>query len=585
MPETPNSNSSSASTPSNDGHSISSRSQSSKKESFSDSGAVSSPLTFYSHSSQDLYNSEDCEECEECEIIRDEKPTCFNERTSTNTISSSSAIDSPSRERETFFTTHHRSVNQIPIYIETLTGTTFEMQIMSQETIYAVKFKLQVEEGIPVNQQHLIWQGEELKDEFSLDEYGIGFGAILRLVIGLRGGPLTESPLTTAQIKESTVSTAQECESNHAFDSTPLTVLIFQNGDNIKMYTINTTNTDSASNSWELQNTSSSTENNMLSGSRNASAKSNKTKRTRTDREIENENLRIKIDELQRRMRSLSIRKNKKMDEINSVNLEQIKLPTIEDQKKISKSSTKTKFNRQTPIHLPSIKPSANNNCSKSNQELESLKPTAFASLQKSTSKCSLNSTDSLKLVTAFRQTRTRSNSLSPKSILAAKAQSIQKFKELSTTSSIAEAPSETSVCGSVACIVPLPKRPQTTPFVGNVAKMHKESSVKELQAFAGSKRLLLRKQSALLLTKRQADKKSLPPVIKSSEKKLAVRCFLCKKRLGLASRYKCRCGSLFCPSHRYSEAHDCSYDYRSEGKQILQLNNPLIRATKLPKI
>ncbi|XP_049518643.1 LOW QUALITY PROTEIN: uncharacterized protein LOC119444751 [Dermacentor silvarum] len=62
-------------------------------------------------------------------------------------------------------------------------------------------------------------------------------------------------------------------------------------------------------------------------------------------------------------------------------------------------------------------------------------------------------------------------------------------------------------------------------------------------------------------------------------------RCSWCNKKTGLASTYVCRCGSTFCAAHRYAEAHACSHDYKAEGRYILQRNNPVVKAAKLPKI
>lgn len=45
------------------------------------------------------------------------------------------------------------------------------------------------------------------------------------------------------------------------------------------------------------------------------------------------------------------------------------------------------------------------------------------------------------------------------------------------------------------------------------------------------------------------------------------------------------RCGNIFCSMHRYSETHDCTYDYKSAGRRFLQETNPIISAPKLPKI
>ncbi|CAF4166441.1 unnamed protein product, partial [Rotaria sp. Silwood2] len=74
-----------------------------------------------------------------------------------------------------------------------------------------------------------------------------------------------------------------------------------------------------------------------------------------------------------------------------------------------------------------------------------------------------------------------------------------------------------------------------------------------------------------------------LPPVIVN--RKPTSKCFLCKKKTGLATTYQCRCGSSFCSEHRYPEAHACAFDYKAEGKRLIERNNPLITAPKLPKI
>ena len=44
--------------------------------------------------------------------------------------------------------------------------------------------------GIPISQQHLIWQSKELEDDYCLHDYCIHDGATLKLVLALRGGPI-----------------------------------------------------------------------------------------------------------------------------------------------------------------------------------------------------------------------------------------------------------------------------------------------------------------------------------------------------------------------------------------------------------
>ncbi|XP_074573518.1 zinc finger A20 and AN1 domain-containing stress-associated protein 1-like [Curcuma longa] len=61
-------------------------------------------------------------------------------------------------------------------------------------------------------------------------------------------------------------------------------------------------------------------------------------------------------------------------------------------------------------------------------------------------------------------------------------------------------------------------------------------------------------------------------------------RCLICRKRVGLTG-FRCRCGDLFCKLHRYSDAHDCSFDYKAAGRDQIAKANPLIRAAKIIKI
>ncbi|KAH9617504.1 hypothetical protein KSS87_008073 [Heliosperma pusillum] len=61
-------------------------------------------------------------------------------------------------------------------------------------------------------------------------------------------------------------------------------------------------------------------------------------------------------------------------------------------------------------------------------------------------------------------------------------------------------------------------------------------------------------------------------------------RCTSCKKRVGLTG-FSCRCGNLFCATHRYSDKHDCPFDYRTAGQDAIAKANPVIKAEKLDKI
>ena len=60
-----------------------------------------------------------------------------------------------------------------------------------------------------------------------------------------------------------------------------------------------------------------------------------------------------------------------------------------------------------------------------------------------------------------------------------------------------------------------------------------------------------------------------------------ANRCSQCKIRVGFLG-FDCKCGNLFCGAHRYSDKHECTYDYRTEERKKLETSNPVVCAAKL---
>uniref|UniRef100_V9L8D6 Zinc finger, AN1-type domain 6 n=1 Tax=Callorhinchus milii TaxID=7868 RepID=V9L8D6_CALMI len=71
----------------------------------------------------------------------------------------------------------------------------------------------------------------------------------------------------------------------------------------------------------------------------------------------------------------------------------------------------------------------------------------------------------------------------------------------------------------------------------------------------------------------------------KSPEKnKKRHRCFMCKKKVGLTG-LECRCGNLYCSVHRYSDVHDCGFDYKADAAEKIRKENPMVVGDKLQKI
>merc|ERR1711982_244366 len=59
-------------------------------------------------------------------------------------------------------------------------------------------------------------------------------------------------------------------------------------------------------------------------------------------------------------------------------------------------------------------------------------------------------------------------------------------------------------------------------------------------------------------------------------------RCLTCKKKLGLTG-FTCRCGDLFCSIHRYSDKHDCTFDYNAMGRRRLEITTLLLWRRRWP--
>ncbi|EDO38425.1 predicted protein [Nematostella vectensis] len=129
------------------------------------------------------------------------------------------------------------------LYIQTLTGTAFELRVSPFETIMSVKAKIQRLEGIPISQQHLIWRTTELEDDYCLHDYNICDGATLKLVLAMRGGPINTRriPMEDPTLRE--MAEYMEANRDEIWDKLPkdnrqVTLLVFRDGDQLNFFRV-----------------------------------------------------------------------------------------------------------------------------------------------------------------------------------------------------------------------------------------------------------------------------------------------------------------------------------------------------------
>lgn len=74
------------------------------------------------------------------------------------------------------------------IFVKTLTRKTIPLTVRASDTIETIKDKIETVDGIPPDQQRLIFAGKDLLDERTVSDYGIYDGSTIHLVLRLRWG-------------------------------------------------------------------------------------------------------------------------------------------------------------------------------------------------------------------------------------------------------------------------------------------------------------------------------------------------------------------------------------------------------------
>jgi len=82
---------------------------------------------------------------------------------------------------------------EINVEVKTLTGKTLKITTRTADTVEELKEAIRRLEGIPADQQRLIFAGCQMEDDQTLARYNICQGSVISLVLRLRGGMMHES--------------------------------------------------------------------------------------------------------------------------------------------------------------------------------------------------------------------------------------------------------------------------------------------------------------------------------------------------------------------------------------------------------
>lgn len=101
------------------------------------------------------------------------------------------------------------------LFVKTLTGKTVSIEVEEGESIEDVKAKISEKEGIPPEQQRLIFGGQQLQDAKTLDDYDVGDDSTLHLVLRLRGGKFVTEKLVKKALGEDSFECSEEFVKKH----------------------------------------------------------------------------------------------------------------------------------------------------------------------------------------------------------------------------------------------------------------------------------------------------------------------------------------------------------------------------------
>lgn len=482
----------------------------------------------------------------------------------------------------------------IQLNIESVLGQSFQIFAAPYERVFNLKERIEYSKGISVSQQRLIWQSVELQDDMTVENLNLQDGAKLTLIPAMRGGPLNyrrvelKETLSPEILKKLTEVASEETNSNKA----PLVVMVVHDGQLLNLFQLH----DSDS-SLESLNTS------LFEYEEGSEEESDEEKQKKQ----ENEQLHLKVAALRKKMDALALDKSK-------VDLPKPSPPKLNRESSIPKISQTT-----------SARPAVHAATKPSNQRPDGASVavrSTFASFHISDGKTSalLKQSRDYGTGSSFQKGTVQSSRVLPHENRRKSSVGSSQGGKVSSGrfgGSLPQMRTQRSLPMKVRRFsLPAKSSKQRESFDGSAYRNRNSilsddfeapaglnsSSYKALndylkltETFPGGSRynhpLQVINSEAI-----SATQGSLNPVVASSrqesqvsgtvaDQKAVTRCALCSKKTGLATTFTCRCEKTFCTAHRYPEAHNCAFDYKSEGRKEIEENNPLVVAPKLPKI
>lgn len=76
----------------------------------------------------------------------------------------------------------------VKLIVETVVGKQINIEVSPNDTVFQVKEIIEIEEGICINQQKIIYAGRPIIDDAKISSYNFQNGTVLHMVLALRAG-------------------------------------------------------------------------------------------------------------------------------------------------------------------------------------------------------------------------------------------------------------------------------------------------------------------------------------------------------------------------------------------------------------